>query len=70
MSINRIAHGFAAVAALCALAPAEAGEFASALVGRVTYTDTPGRSLAHETQTPTARSERRTEDEEIGVIKI
>ena len=36
MSINRIAHGFAAVAALCALAPAEAGEFASALVGRWT----------------------------------
>ena len=36
MSINRIAHGFAAAAALCAFAPTEAGEFASTLVGRVT----------------------------------
>ena len=54
MSINRIAHVFAAVAALCAFVPAEAGEFASALVGRVTYTDTPGWSVAVETKTPTA----------------
>ena len=52
MRMGSIARGVSAAVCGLLLTAAEAGEFTSALVGRVTYTDLPGWTVSVETKTP------------------
>ena len=52
MRTDSMIRGVSAAVCGLLLTAAEAGEFTSALVGRVTYTDLPGWTVSVETKTP------------------